>query len=185
MMVNPRIIKILRTVASVTGLLLFIYVLLLLAVHFFLVKKLVPDEYVRFLYVNHKDEVEKLKTMCLEDKIKAGSTFSYFAISVGATQACVRLVGSAVRCQEYEGLFAATKVALVSWQEGCVWLYVDGWGISGKGVRKGLMWRATPMPHTELRQRYVPIEDGWYIFEISVRRPLFVTRDLEYPAPPY
>jgi hypothetical protein len=149
--------------------------LMVLFLRLVVVKKLVPDDDLRLLYSNHKDGVERLKSMCLEDRKK--SSMTYFTVSARAKEVdCVRLVGSKERCQEYARLFAVTKVGQVHWEDDCVWLYVDGWGFNG-GKRKGLMWRATPMPQqdTRSRQRYVSIENGWYIYEVFVDLPLFVS----------
>ncbi len=46
---------------------------------FVLIKKLVSDDYVRSLYSSHKDEIERLKSMCLEDQKKSG--IGFFAVS--------------------------------------------------------------------------------------------------------
>jgi hypothetical protein len=75
-------------------------------------------------------------------------------------------VGSAERCQEYARLLAAAKVMRVGWEEDGVWLLVDGSGIVG-GRRKGLMWRATPIPPQDARnpRHFVHVENGWYIYD--------------------
>ncbi len=56
----------------------------------------------------------------------------------------------------------------VGWKDDGVWLMVDGWGLFG-GRRKGLLWRATPIPTQSMRngQRYLPIEGGWYIYDVT------------------
>lgn len=182
MILSYSIRKILRTIVSVGLVLLSVYLTLFLAgffLRFFLVKKLMPDENVRLLYSNHKKEIERLKTMCLEDRIKSSPTYSHFGISAKTREAdCVRLVGSIERCQEYARLLVATNVQVVDWQKECVWLYMDGWGLAGKGVRKGLMWRPTPLPQQGKRsaQQYERIEDGWYIFQINPAQSLFQER---------
>jgi hypothetical protein len=146
-------------------------------IHFFLTKKLVSDEYVLSLYSSHKAEIERLRDMCLEDRKK--SPLRYFGVSArGSGTDCVRRVGSVERCQEYARLFASSHVTRVHWEEDNIWILVDGWGWAGKGVRKGLMWRATPIPPQDPRcgQHYAPIEDGWYIYQIDPNEPLFVAR---------
>ena len=140
----------------------------------FLSRDLISDEELRRLYSIHRKEIERLRDMCSEDQRKAG--VSLFVLSARTREVdCVRKLGGIERCQEYARLFAAARVARVSWEEGCVWLLADGWGWAGKGVRKGLMYKETALPPQTPRspQRYEPIQDGWYIYEISPRKPLF------------
>jgi hypothetical protein len=47
---------------------------------FVVAKKVMGDDDVRFLYSSHKEELEKLKSMCLEDRKR--SSMTYFAVSV-------------------------------------------------------------------------------------------------------
>ena len=157
----------------ILGILLCIVSVLAFA-RFVLVKKLISDDDLRLLFSNHREEIEALKSMCLEDRKK--SDLTWFAVSARTSEAiCADRVGSVERCREFARLFTTTKVGRVGWEENCVWLYVDGWGWAGKGKRKGLMWRATPLPPQDSgsHQRYVPIEDGWYIYVISFAWPLF------------
>ena len=182
-MVNRRLREILRIALVLLSISLGLFMLFSL-LSFFVVKKLVPDDDVRSLYSSHKEELERLKSMCSEDGKK--SSVKYFGVSAQTREVdCVRRIGSIERCQEYARLFAMTKVRRAGWEEDCVWLLVDGWGPSIGGKRKGLMWRATAMPQQDSRsrQRYVSIEGGWYIYEISVDNPLFVARQSEPQGP--
>jgi hypothetical protein len=149
----------------------------LLFARFIVVKELISDENLRTLYANHREELETLKRMCIEDERR--SNLRFFSVSARSRGVdCVRRTGSTERCQEYARLFAAVKVNRIGYEEDSVWLYVDGWGWAGKGKRKGLMWRAQLLPQqdAESRQRYVHIEDGWYIYEVNPSRSLFSTK---------
>ena len=137
--------------------------------HLLLAKPLRSNEDVRLIYAQHIEQCEQLKAMCLEDK----SNLPLFAISLRGREAnCVQLTGSANRCQDYKRLLESLKALRVSWEEGCVWILVDGWGWAGSGVRKGLMWRESPIPPGST-QRYTPITNGWYVYEINPSKPLF------------
>ena len=158
-------------------LLLSIYLVLFLVgflLRFFVGGKLVSDEDIRTLYTSHTQEVERLRNMYLEDRQKSNSRF--FSVSANTSESdCVRRGGSVERCQEYARLFTKVKVGIVYSAEGCVLLNVDGWGGFGEGKRKGLMWTTSPITQQDKRslQRYVQIDDNWYIYEIYSEKALF------------
>lgn len=169
--------KHLRIAARVLLLILSAHVALFATVflfHFFLVKKLMSDDDIRLVYANHKDQFERLKSMCLEDKGK--TSLPFFALSAKTRETnCFEIVGSIDRCQEYARLFASLNVGRISWEEQSVWIYLDGWGWAGKGIRKGLMWQEAPVlrQNKNNRQHYMHIEDGWYIYQINPSESLF------------
>jgi len=130
------------------------------------------DDELRALFVGHRTELEALKRMSMEDMGKPRQQDFY----VGRDEYSAQLHGiTADRFHLYSELIKKMGVRAISGDKDRVRFHISRVGWAGEGLTKGLLWCAAPITnlneriegihHWVVNLRYVPLEDGWYVFE--------------------
>lgn len=130
------------------------------------VPKNVNDDDLRSLYLAHKAELGTLKQMFLEDAAKSHRQ-NFVVVPSDNDWARLEVIGTG-RFERYRELLTRSQILSVRGDTNYVHFLVRSVGWGGGGRRQGLGWSATPLSETGQvgRSRFVPVENGWYIFDI-------------------